>query len=185
MLVDSLRFTTRSYGMDLGKIYQRVAYGSMLSNGVGAVDNGVVVFQRGATLWPAFVWFVPRALWSGKPIMSIGSWYATTVLGWAPGSGETSPTLPGDFYLNFGLAGVLVGMFLYGLGMRLAYEYLVVRIGPPTGTWAFLPIFMVFGLAIEKNFSAIVGQAMQSLFSVLAIIWLLQRRGLPATATGR
>ena len=184
-LLDLFRFTIRGSETDFGRIYQRLAYGSMLSNVVGAVDNGLVDFQWGGTLWPAFVWFVPRALWPSKPVMSIGGWYATTVLGWSSGGGEAAVTLPGDFYLNFGIVGVLAGMFLYGLGLRLAYEYLVVRIGPPTGIWAFLPIFLVFGLAIEKNLAAIVGQAMQSLLSVLAIIWLLQRRGLPVTAAGR
>jgi hypothetical protein len=185
MLVDSFHLTMRGYGTDLDKIYQRVAYGSMLSNVVGAVDNGIVDFQRGGTLWPAFVWFVPRALWPGKPIMSTGSWYATTVLGWPPGGGEAAVTLPGDFYLNFGVVGVLVGMFLYGLGLRVVYEYLVIRIGPPTGIWAFLPILLMFGLALERNLATIIGLAMQTLLSVLAIIWLLQCRGLPVAAARR
>lgn len=184
-LVDSFRFPMGGSGTDLGRVYQRVAYGSMLSNVVGAVDSGIVDFQWGATLWPALVWFVPRLVWPGKPVMSIGSWYAVTVLGWAPGGGEAAITLPGEFYLNFGIPGVLVGMFLYGLGLRVAYEYLVVRIGPPTGIWAFLPIILVFGLGLERNLAAITGQALQAFLAVLVVTWLLKRRGLPVAAVGR
>lgn len=182
VLVDSFRDAiVWGFEADLSRFSQRIAYGSMLSNVVGAVDSGIVDFQHGRTLWPALVWFVPRALWPDKPVMSVGGWYAMTVLGWGSG-GEAALTLPGDFYLNFGLAGVLVGMFLYGLGLRLAYEYLVVRIRPPTGIWAFLPIFLVFCLGLERNLAAITGQALQTFLSVLVVIWLLQRRDLPVTA---
>ncbi|MGQ9765707.1 MAG: hypothetical protein ACUVRI_12660 [Armatimonadota bacterium] len=183
VLVYSFReVIARGFEVDLDRFYQRLAYGSMLSNVVGAVDSGIVDFQRGRTLWPAFVWFVPRALWPGKPVASIGGWYATTVLGWSPGGGEAAVTLPGDFYLNFGIPGVLVGMFLYGLVLRIPYEYLVVRIGSPIGVWAFLPIILGLGLGLERNLAAISGQALQTFLFVLVVIWFLQRRGLLVAA---
>ena len=91
------------------QLAERIAYGTMFARVVHAVDSGVIEPQRGATIWPAFVAFIPRCVWPEKPVMSIGGWYATTVLGWAPGGGEAGVTLPGDFYMNFGIVGVIIG----------------------------------------------------------------------------
>lgn len=157
---------------------QRVAYGQMLDTLVSAVDRRVVPYQRGATLWPALVTFVPRALWPGKPTISVGGWYARTVLGWDPDSrSEAAVTLLGDFYLNFGVAGVVAGMMLYGFAMRAAYEHLIRRVGTTAAIWAFLPIFVVGTLGLEKNFASIVAQTLQLLVSVVAVTFVVQQSG--------
>ena len=105
-------------GRDSTRVMRRLALGSMLSTAVGAVDSGLIDPQNGRTLWPAFVWFVPRALWRDKPTLSTGGWFARDALGWAPDAGEAAITLPGDLYLNFGIAAVVVGMFLYGFMLK-------------------------------------------------------------------
>jgi hypothetical protein len=97
------------------RLVQRIGYGGFLADAIGGVDSGVVDRQHGATLWPGFLGFIPRAIWPAKPVLSIGGWYAVTVLGWEPGKGEAAVTLPGDFYLNFGIVGVFGGMLGYGL----------------------------------------------------------------------
>ena len=112
----------RDLNTSLSRFQQRLGYGSMLSTAINAVDSGMIDSQRGSKLWPGLLWFVPRAVWSDKPTMSVGNWYAREALGWGTAS-EAALTLPGDFYLNFGIMGVCVGMFLFGVGLRLAYEY--------------------------------------------------------------
>jgi hypothetical protein len=174
-LVDSVRSLSFDYdALALERFSNRIGYGSMLSTVVSAVDDGIIEYQHGATLWPAFVWFVPRWIWPDKPTMSIGGWYAVTVLGWIPGGGEAAVTLPGDLYLNFGIFGVLLGMFAYGILLRFAYDYCVRRIGSPVGLWVFLPVLLVLSLGFERNFAAIFSQASQMMVIVITVIWLCQ-----------
>lgn len=57
--------------------------------------------------------FVPRFLWPSKPVEDMGLQF-NLALG---GNNETAAaiTYPGDLYLEFGLLGIIVGMFLWGV----------------------------------------------------------------------
>jgi hypothetical protein len=58
--------------------------------------------------------FVPRLLWPGKPVDDKGL-RLTKLLGGGR-FGSSAVTIPGDLYtLEYGIPGVLVGMFLVGL----------------------------------------------------------------------
>ncbi len=162
-------------GKDSTRFVRRLALGSMLSTAVGAVDSGLIDSQNGRTLWPAFVWFVPRAFWRDKPTLSTGGWFAHDALGWAPDAGEAAITLPGDLYINFGISAVLVGMFLYGSMLRLAHLYLVGRRDPGAGLWVHIPIFLCMVLGFERNFAAIFGRTCQYLLMTLVAIWIIER----------
>ncbi len=76
-------------------------------------------FQKGRTLGLFFLAFVPRAFWPDKPEITIGRWI-TAVYGSGPHiESSTGPTFLGEFYLNFGTLGVVGGMLLYGILLRL------------------------------------------------------------------
>ena len=150
---------TASIQRSVERFVERVGYGGFLADVIGVVDHGVVDRQHGATLWPGFLWFIPRAIWPAKPVLSIGGWYAVTVLGWPPFGGEAAVTLPGDLYLNFGIAGVFGGMLAYGLVLRLLYDRFVVNGRTVIGLCLFVPIFLTFALMIEGNLSVIIGNA--------------------------
>lgn len=70
---------------------------------------------------------IPRALWHGKPLAPREQVIATlwpaeySVAGMKLANPEFSILL--YFYLDFGLPGIAVGMALFGLGARVAYEY--------------------------------------------------------------
>ncbi len=94
---------------------------------VGEVErNG---FQAGDEMQYAKYALIPRFLWPDKPTVGRGAWF-TVYLGFAPREAEagtsTGITAPGELYWNFGLLGVVVGMFgigcLYGLAWRMAGE---------------------------------------------------------------
>ena len=57
--------------------------------------------------------FVPRFIWPGKPALLRGI-RLSMVLG-AGGETDTAMTYPGDLYMDYGLLGVLVGMFALGI----------------------------------------------------------------------
>jgi hypothetical protein len=73
--------------------------------------------QMGNTMKIFYYAFIPRIVWPGKPLVSRGAWF-TTYLGIAPREAEattsTGMTAVGEWYWNFGVLGVVVGMFLTG-----------------------------------------------------------------------
>jgi len=74
-------------------------------------------FQLGSTMTDLYYAFIPRIIWPEKPVVSRGAWF-TTYLGMAPSEAEattsTGMTTFGEWYWNFGIPGVIVGMFLTG-----------------------------------------------------------------------
>ena len=73
--------------------------------------------QLGSTMKGLYYAFIPRIIWPEKPLVSRGGWF-TTYLGMARSEAEattsTGMTTVGEWYWNFGVAGVAVGMFLTG-----------------------------------------------------------------------
>jgi hypothetical protein len=86
--------------------------------------------QLGSTMTDLYYAFIPRIIWPEKPPVSRGAWF-TTYLGMARSEAEattsTGMTTVGEWYWNFGVAGVAVGMFLTGALLsglwRLAGSY--------------------------------------------------------------
>jgi len=82
----------------------------------------VVEFQRGTTLNLIFAGFIPRPIWPDKPVLKLGRFMTTDIVG------SDSPTSKpvtdvGEFYLNYGILGVPIGMFLLGMTFRAIYAY--------------------------------------------------------------
>jgi hypothetical protein len=76
---------------------------------------------RGDVQWWTlpFYPFVPRFLWPSKPILIEGGRFTAALAGGSASlsnvSSSTAVTYPGDLYLQFGLLGVPIGMFIFGL----------------------------------------------------------------------
>jgi hypothetical protein len=70
--------------------------------------------------------FFPRALWPGKPALSLGPWFAVNYWGRAGADDQSAQSLGliTELYLNFGAGAVFLGMFLFGLICRGWYSYL-------------------------------------------------------------
>jgi oligosaccharide repeat unit polymerase len=110
-------------------------------------------FQYGKTFYGAFVGFIPRAVWPEKP-GSIGRYITRYLVGpyYKPGEAtgyNVGTTVPGDFYVNFGWPGLIVGGFLFGLTCRTVVAYAVhgLRNGTQAhGARALLPAAFVMGL---------------------------------------
>ena len=82
-------------------------------------------FRHGRTTLVAVLGFIPRAMWPGKPI-AIGKELTRYYVGpfYEPTSGfSVTPTLPGEFFINFGWPGVIGGGLLFGLICRIAITY--------------------------------------------------------------
>jgi hypothetical protein len=74
--------------------------------------------QMGETMDYIAYAFVPRIIWPDKPNVTRGAWF-TAYLGFAAYEDEattsTGITATGELYWNFGIAGVVSGMFLLGV----------------------------------------------------------------------
>lgn len=77
-------------------------------------DSGILL---GETMKYAAYGFVPRLVWPEKPTVTRGLWFSTYVgLSQTEGEATTSVgmTATGELYWNFGIVGVVVGMFVIG-----------------------------------------------------------------------
>jgi hypothetical protein len=74
---------------------------------------------------------VPRAIWSGKPILATGYQFSQQYYG-LPNTLYTSSAITpvGDLYRHGGWIPVIVGMFAFGCGVRLLDDALDVRANP-------------------------------------------------------
>jgi hypothetical protein len=84
-----------------------------------------VPFQGGWTLAQIPIAYVPRILWPGKPAVGIGQWITDTYGAGSHLESATGPSWIGEFYLNFGVPGVVVGMFVMGMLIRVLHEGLL------------------------------------------------------------
>ena len=86
-------------------------------------------YQYGRTILLLATKFIPRALWRSKPDTSVDAMFYQQYLGYPRGlrGGGASMTTSGDFYLNFHVPGVLLGMFTVGLLFRYFQRFLIGR----------------------------------------------------------
>jgi hypothetical protein len=85
---------------------------------VGKVER--LGYQMGATMQYAAYAFIPRVLWPEKPSVSKGDWFNKYV-GAAPGT-SLGITAVGELYWNFGVPGVVIGMFVVGCGFGILWR---------------------------------------------------------------
>lgn len=79
-----------------------------------------VPYQHGATFAQLLGQFIPRMIWPDKPPP-----FEYTLTRMVTGTESGSPfTIAGEFYLNFGPVGMLLGMVFFGVLCRTAYAYL-------------------------------------------------------------
>jgi len=81
-----------------------------------------VPFQGGWTLLHVPISFIPRILWPGKPQIAIGQWITDNYGAGPEIASNTGSSWIGEFYLNFGLPGVVVGMLVMGAYFRFMHE---------------------------------------------------------------
>jgi hypothetical protein len=122
---------------------------------------------------------IPRFLWPDKPEIAIGREVGETFRLKSDMDAETyiAPTMVGDFYWNFSVPGVVVGMWLLGMAYRWYYQ----RYGAGAG---FDPIrksiyFMMLPtvLAFESNVAMVASGVVKLLVIVMAFLVLCRRLG--------
>jgi hypothetical protein len=90
---------------------------------LGQTLSLAIQVQKNAEVQEAVAWtsqvqaFVPRFLWSDKPVVDYGQLVSTIVFGNTTGLSSNSLTTIGDILVNFGIAGVALASVLLGFGL--------------------------------------------------------------------
>jgi len=125
------------------------------------------------TLWTSFI---PRILWPGKPQATIGQDFGHRYYLLQEYDKGTSINLPWliEFYINFGILGVLSGMFFVGVFFRLLVQKLKF---PVQARMEYaLAVAITFSLFYaESNFALMVGGMLPTFFMFIVLMHLLTR----------
>lgn len=105
-------------------------------------------FYQGETLEYFTYALIPRIFWPEKPQIKQGQWFALeTGLALELDSGRANNslnmTVPGEFYINFGWPGVLVGCWLFGCFISFLWNELK---GMDVFTWSMRFYFIFVGM---------------------------------------
>jgi oligosaccharide repeat unit polymerase len=89
----------------------------------------VMNYQLGKTYLNVLVAWVPREIWPDKPLLGFGQIFTPLYLGhvFAPGGTTYAPTIFGEAYVNFSVAGIILVAVLGGIFLRSFYEFLMIR----------------------------------------------------------
>ncbi len=138
-------------------VIERSAYIIVISDVMEKTPT-IVPYWDGETYLPLFTSFIPRALWSDKPVETVGNQFGKRYHYLDSTDNITSINLPWiiEMYVNFSTVGVLIGMPL--VGMLLAF--LEQKLNSP----GMDPLEVVIGTTVlfsliyqESNFSLSVG----------------------------
>lgn len=136
-----------------------------------------ISYQNGGTLYPLLIGWIPRAIWPNKPALNLGSYMHNVIIGSSTQS-NVGLTLIGEFYLNFNVWGVLVGMFVMGIFVRIIYLY--VRNCSAVTTYQVLLYYALYPsllFSLQSNLGAAVVGIVRTTLVVLAIIAFLSTGG--------
>lgn len=144
-------------------------------------DTGrFVPYRYGDTLLLAPIGIlIPRFVWPDKPNVGIGREFGETFRLKHGLDRETSiaPSMIGDFYWNFSVPGVVVGMFLLGMGYRWYYQ----RYGAGV---TFDPIrksiyftLLPTAISFEGNVAIVLGSVVKTLVVLVVFLQLSRRLG--------
>jgi hypothetical protein len=136
-----------------------------------------VPYWGGVTYETLFTTWIPRALWPNKPQKTLGQDYGHRYRFIGPWDTDTSINLEQtvEMYANFGLEGVVAGMFLMGILYRFCYRVLN---HPDGGDGAMLIAANTFRvmLNIESDFSLVFGGIVQAVLLLYVVLWLMARQ---------
>lgn len=153
-------------GRDLGDI-------NTLAHIVRVVQQQVVDLQWGQTFIVFLTRPIPRAIWPNKPV-NLGGFVAEVI--YHRSGGGIPPSFMGELFLNFHVPGVILGMLLFGVVCRAAYEYLRRDPGNPYVVASYgLFVFVTLKLLISDI--AIAMTHVMTLVAFFAIPFLYVSRG--------
>ena len=144
-------------------------------------------FQFGIPYGDVLIAWIPRAVWKEKPMTDTGLVFAAEIVppGVFPPGSSVATTIPGEFYWNFGLPGVLIGMWVFGIAMRILQEKLVKPINNSSAVLMVTFLLPTFLICIEQDLGSILTYGGTNyVMATLFCRYLAMRPARPALAEG-
>ena len=167
------RYLNNSFFAFMSRMSQVTAVAAVISDTGRTVD-----YRYGETLFLAPLGvFVPRVLWPEKPSISLGREFGATFhLKDAPDvETEVSPSVVGDYYWNFGLAGVVVGMYALGAGVVWIFKKYGAGAGfDPIRRATYVGLFPSM-ILFENNVAFYAARLVKGIL-IMTVFWALCRR---------
>jgi oligosaccharide repeat unit polymerase len=141
---------------------------------IQAIDSGLLDFSYGRYYFYLLITPVPRALWPSKPIVSVEWAFTEAVFGWDPRVGPTrTMTIPGELYYNLHIAGIILGMAVWGVFWRAMYAYLL-RNRRNIGVVLLYALLLSIGFnAIRTAIEVFIISALMNTVPVLVAMWYM------------
>ena len=138
-------------------------------------------YQFGKTLFLWTVAPIPRTMWHDKPEISIGRVIGEKIYEKRTedtAAGGVPPGFIGELYLNFGYLGVIAGMFVLGLALKLYYNaFKKVRVQSPFAMVIYLLAFLPFELnLIGGDLSRMIVNLLITIIPLYVILKLTQSK---------
>lgn len=167
LVLNSGRFAADSF---LSRINQSVI--------LSAIINNPQPLEYGKSLREIlFVFGPPRFIWENKPLSVNASGndlgHRLGILGSDNHITSIGPTIVGDWFINFGLAGIIFGMLLIGMLFRLIYEYLIKCTGMSLSGVMIYSVFWIQIIKGMEDWIAPVYVGLIRMFIILLIIHFL------------
>lgn len=146
------------------------------------LTNRAYPLGYGATYLKFIYQFVPRAIWHGKP-EDVSTLMSALFRPEQSAAGITyNPTLLGEMYYNFGIAGVVIGCFL--LGIALGWMYRLGREQQGNAAVRFLYAILLVSI-VEQGRGALYNISMTYIVFYMTPFLLICRRSVGGAITRR
>lgn len=161
---------------DLADQFQRRASNAAALAVVIDMTPSIVPYQHGATMIPLFYGWIPRLVWPTKPESTLGNDWAKPYALLGSGDNTTSYNLPWliEFYMNFGVWGIFLGMCVVGYGVGIVERvFFSVRALPYTVIVGFTLFSQIWWM--ESNISLILGNLGMQVIVIVAVSYIFQQ----------
>ncbi len=127
-----------------------------------------VPYQGGWSIGYVFIAYVPRILWADKPVVTTIGQFVTDNYGPGPQiTSNTAPSWVGEFYMNFGVPGIIVGCMTLGIIFCTVQTFLFH--GRPTMSVVLASAVVISGLAlaVEKSLVVTLNSIIFTIFPII------------------
>ncbi|MFB6264014.1 MAG: O-antigen polymerase, partial [Bradymonadaceae bacterium] len=128
-------------------------------------------YGRSYVVW--LVTPVPRTVWPDKPAIRTGALVGEAIFN-TPERTGVPPGVIGELYINFGLVGIPIGMFLVGFGLRSLYVTLRPHLKSRNGALVYLCFLTPLGYQlVASDFPGTMINLGKNIIPILAATYLL------------
>ncbi len=150
-----------------------------------AVRREIVPYWRGATYYPILLKPIPRFMWPNKPTDESGQEFGHRYGYLALADHQTTYNLPQtvELYANFGVIGVIIGSFLFGIVYRVV-ELMFFHARSGIGAIAVGSVITCQLLSIESGASLVIGGLIVSMISLPLVLLVIDAADLWSGSAG-